>query len=69
MRKLILLFIISFSAISCKEEKFEKPFLIIEVDSRINSEGYSYYLYQDNNGKRKYFYDRKDKYNVGDTIK
>jgi len=66
-----ILIIISFSCTKIENvfnSPMEKPFIIISK-GKPNSESDYKYIYQDKNGIQNYFYEERDKYSIGDTLK
>ncbi len=63
-----LIFVLLF-CFSCSEDKHEKPFIIINKRTLLNSETLLLYIYEDKNGYEISFIDNASKYQIGDTIK
>ncbi len=64
-----LLLLILFICFSCTQNKHEKPFVVIDKGSIVNSSDLLLYTYEDKNGYEITFVDSVSKYEIGDTIK
>lgn len=66
MKKIAIIILLSILFIEC-EKKPEKPFII--THKNIYPSGNYRYKYYDTNGTTVGFWEKSDKYNIGDTIK